>query len=226
MSVQGCRSEAFPLTDLFLVGENVHYLVPNNTHKFGHLVLVPEMRFNCHGYITGWSALVQLDSNDDAITYLHHDITFQLWRPSSRDSDVFSFVGSQTIALVGDSIRRGLVVVNGIQYLNFTSATHDPGERLVFQPGDVIGWYIHTLVQSIQHPLSVVYRGLSTSSGTTDSKLRPIDMYTKTIADTSKADTMPPCQVSLCSDELTLIPSVIPYVTVDIGRLPKSDTNC
>ena len=190
----------------------------------GYLVIVPEMRFNCYGNITGWSALVQFRSNDVAITVLHHDITFQLWRPSSRENRVYSFVGSQTVSFVANNLRENLIVVNGIQYLNFTSAQPRdtaPGDMLLVQPGDVVGWYIHTLVQSVEVPLTVAYRQLSPEVVTGDPGVRPVNMYTKIIADTNRASTLPPCQVSLCSDKFAVISSVVPYVTVDIGKLHK-----
>ena len=193
---------------------DVNYLVPNATASVGHLVIVPEMKFNCHGYITDWSALVQFASSEDAINHLRHDIAFQIWRPSTRDSGIYTFVGSQVIDFVAGGLRDNQVAVDGIQYINFTSAQpREPGERLVFQPGDVVGWYIHTLFWTIQVPLTVVYRSSSDSSGS-----NPVDMYTTMITDTSIADTPPPCELSLCSDQLTLIPSVIPYVTVDYGK--------
>ena len=196
------------------MGGDVNYLVPNATDRVGHLVIVPEMTFNCHGYITGWSALVQFASNADAIQYLYHDITFQIWRPNARDSGIYSFIGSQTIHFIAGGLRDNQVAVDGIQYINFTSAQpREPGERLVFQPGDVIGWYIHTFVQSPQVPLTVVYRSSSASSAG-----NPVKMYTTMITDTNRADTPPPCELSLCSDQFTLIPSTIPYVTVDYGK--------
>ena len=180
--------------------------------------------FNCYGNITGWSALVQFRSNEDAINHLRHDITFQLWRPSSRENGVFSFVGSQTISFVDEILRENLIVVNGIQYLNFTSAQPRDtasGDMLLVQPGDIVGWYIHTLFQSVQIPLTVAYRQLSSEGVTGDQRVTPVNMYTKIIADTNRASTLPPCQVSLCSDEFAVIPSVVPYVTVDIGKLHK-----
>ena len=194
--------------------DNVDYLVPNATVSVGHLVIVPEMRFNCHGYITSWSGLVQFASNNEAINHLDHDITFQVWRPSAENSGIYTFVGSQIIDFISQTLRDNLVVIDDVQYINFTSPQpREPGERLVFQPGDVVGWYIHTLFRTTQVPLTVVYSSSSDSSGS-----NPVDMYTTMITDTAKADTPPPCELSFCSDQFTLIPSVIPYVTVDYGK--------
>ena len=215
--MQECNHEAFPSTKEFLLVDhniNINYLLPNATARVGYLVIVPGMRFNCNGTITGWSALARFSSNEDAINQLFHDITFQLWRPSAGDSSIYSFVGSKTVVFVAQGIRDNLVIVNGTQYLNFTSSPSS-GEMLTFQPGDVVGWYIHSVAQSIERALTVVYRS---SSSTDDPSLLPVDMYVKLINDTEKAATPPPCEVSLCSDQLTLIPSVIPYVTVEYGK--------
>ena len=212
---QECSHEAFPSTEQFLLEDcNTNYLVPNANARVGHLVIVPEMKFNCNGTITGWSALAQFSSNEGAINQLFHDITFQLWRPSAEDSSIYTFIGSQMVKFVAQDIRDNLVIVNDTQYLNFTSPPSS-GEMLTFQPGDVVGWYIHRVVTSIERPLTVVYRS---SSSTDDPSLQPVDMYVTLITDTNKAATPPPCEVSLCSDQLSVIPSVIPYVTVEYGK--------
>ena len=203
-----CKSEAFPPINQFLLEDNIHYLMPDSTQEVGYLVIVPEMRFNCYGNITGWSALVQFEL---AITHLYHDINFQIWRPSSRENGVFSFVGSQTISFVDEILRENLIVVNGIQYLNFTSAQPRDtasGDMLLVQPGDIVGWYIHRLFYTTEIPLSVVYRQLSPEGVTGDPGIKPVNMYTKIIADTNRASTLPPCQVSLYCDGFTMIPSV------------------
>ena len=209
MAQQMCRTQAFPPTEQFQV-DNVEYQSPNATHSVGYLVIVPEMSFNCHGYITGWSALTHLNSTEIAIDNLIHDITFQLWRPSDRGSGIYDFVASQTPNFVGGRLQDGLRTVNGVYFFNFTSdSTGQNQERLYFQPGDVIGWYIHTVVQSTEVPLMVVYRQSSSSNGP---GLQPVDIYSVVIKDTHRADTQPPCELSLESSQLTIIPSVIPYV--------------
>ena len=220
ISQQVCRSDAFLTTTQFSVlslGDDFGYLEPNMTLSVGYQVIVPDMRFDCHGYISGWSALTQLNSNEAAVDNLNHVITFQLWRPSPSDDRVYTFVGSQRLDFVGASLRAGLTVVNGTQFFRFTSAESED-ERLYFQPGDVVGWYIHTLVQSTERPLTIVYRDLSSSSEAIDPSLQSVDMYSAVVADTSKADTPPPCELSLCSGQFTRISSIIPYVTVDYGE--------
>ena len=212
-----CRSEAFPPKGQFLLGDSVDYLIPNATQRVGYLVIVPQMRFDCHGYITGWSALTQFSSEDVVIDTLNHDITFQLWRPSTENSGIYTFVGSNNFDFISGVLRAGLTVVNGTQFFNFT-ASLDQGEILAFQPGDVVGWYIHTLEQAGEVPLTIVYGDLTRSSSPSDPSLQPLDMYSTVIDDTDHGSTPPPCELSLCSDQVTLISSVIPYLTVDYGK--------
>ena len=145
---------------------------------------------------------------------LFHDITFQLWRPSAEDHRVYSFVGSNTARFIGNVIRAGRTIwEDGTQFSNLTS-TLPAQERLQFQPGDVIGWYIHTAVQAIEQPLSIVYH-----HATSDDENHAVDMFSTVISDSDHADTPPPCDVAICSVNTTLIPSVIPYITVEYGKL-------
>ena len=209
IKAQECLSEAFPTVQQFSLGNDIDSLEPEISRGIGYLVIVPEMRFNCHGYIRGWIALTQLNSSEAVAD--NHDITFQLWRPSTEDSEIYDFVGSQTLNFVGGRLQDGLENVNGKQFFTFTSIQQNE-QRLYFQPGDVIGWYIHTVVQSTDIPLSVVYRQIcNTSAG--GSSLRPVDMHFGVLTDTQRAHTQPPCELSLENRQLNLIPSVIPYVT-------------
>ena len=216
-----CRSETFPPKEQFLLEDDVDRLEPNDANpRMGHLVIVPEMKFNCHGYITGWSALLSFGFSESAFNGLNHDITFQLWRPSPRDSGIFTFVGSSKIRFFPSSSPDGVTFINGSSnYFNLTSVTPSGGQNLRFQPGDVMGWYIHSKL-GIEVPLSVAYRHFTTSSiSSSDPRLQPVDMYTTIINDTQRSSTPPPCELSLCSDQtFTRIPSVIPYLTVDYGK--------
>ena len=170
------------------------------------------MKFSCHGYISGWSALTRFRSNDLAIDNLRHDISFQLWRPKPGVNDVYTFVGSKRLKnFIGRSLRNGLTVVNDTQFFNFTSV-QPLGERLHFEPGDVLGWYIHTSVQSVDIPLTVVYRVPAQGSSS-----QAIDIYS-TVIDNGKSRLVPPQEISLRSSRTTLVPSVVPYVNVDYGR--------
>ena len=216
LSQPECRSDAFPPKRYFSTNGGVDYQLPDTAHSTGYLVIVPQMNFTCHGYITGWSALTRYASTDFAIQLLRHDITFQLWRPRPRSSGVYDFIGSHYLGFIGNTLRHGTTVVDGTQFFNFTAPGPSSQSPLHFQPGDVVGWYIHTLVQSIDIPLTVVYR--DTRRAPADPNLRSVDIYS-TVIDNAHSRRQPPCEVSLTSERTTRISSVIPYVNVDYGKL-------
>ena len=208
---QECGIENFPRREQFLLNEAIDYQLPNGTVSIGHLFIAPQLKFDCHGTITSWHALTYFNTVDAALDSLFHDITFQLWRPSTEDNRVYSFIGSNIVKFNGDAIRTGRTVLeDGTQFFNLTS-TPSAQERLQFQPGDIIGWYIHTGVQATDQPLSIVYRHV-TSDG------NAVDMFNTVITDSSHAPTPPPCDVAVCSTNTTLISSVIPYITVEYGK--------
>ena len=215
---QACRSnESFPPVDQFVL-EDVNYIKP--VKELGYLVIVPEMRFNCHGYITGWSAVTRLNSSENIINNLGHYVTFQLWRPSTRGSGIYNFVGSQALKFVNNTLRPGLNIINATQFFTFISVQVS-GEKLFFQPGDVVGWYIHSTVQEVGRTLSIVYRDLSNSSSNSiNPNPQPVDMYVTEVANTTTGlNTPPPCEVSLdICNSFFRFSSVLPYVTVDFGK--------
>ena len=178
----------------------------------GYLFIAPQLKFDCHGTITSWHILTNFNTEGAALDYLFHGITFQLWRPSAEDINrLYSFVGSNIAKFNGSEIRAGRTILDGTQFSNLTSIP-PAQERLQFQPGDVIGWYTHTAVQAIDQPLSIVY-----SHATSDDE-NAVDMFSTVISDSDHAATPPPCDVAICSTNTTLIPSVIPYITVEYGK--------
>ena len=206
---QECGTEnQFPRREQFLLNETIDYQMPNGTEYIGYLVIAPQLRFNCHGTITNWHALTFFNTRENALDHLYHDLTFQLWHPSAEDSRVYNFVGSNVAKFTGSEIRSGRA---DEQFFNLT-ATPPTSERLQFQPGDVIGWYIHTALQTIEQPLTVVYRHSSNSENA-------VDLFSTEITDSDKAATRPPCNMALCGSQTTPIPSVIPYITVEYGKL-------
>jgi hypothetical protein len=211
---QECGVETFPRREQFLLSmnEDIDYQLPNTSVFIGYLFIAPQLKFDCHGSITSWHALTNFNTADTALDILFHDITFQLWRPSTEDNRVYSFVGSNVPQFVGNEIRAGRTILeDGTQFFNLTS-TPPAEERLQFQPGDVIGWYIHTRVQARNQPLSIVY------SHATLSDENAVDLFSVVITDSDHAATPPPCDVAVCSTNTTLIRSVIPYITVDYGE--------
>ena len=212
MQGQECGTGNFPQREQFLLNEDIDYQLPSRTVSVGYLVIVPQLKFDCHGSITSWHALTYFNTQDAALDVLFHDITFQLWRPSAEDNRVYSFVGSSMARFISDQIRAGRTILeDGTQFFNLTS-TPPAQERLQFQPGDVVGWYIHTAVQAADQPLSIVY------SCVTSGDENAVDMFSMVISDSSLAATPPPCDVAICSANTTFIPSVIPYITVEYGK--------
>ena len=186
--------------------------MPNGELSIGYLFIAPQLKFDCHGSITSWHSLTYFKTIDAALDVLFHDITFQLWRPSAEDNRVYySFIGSNIARFIGNEIRAGRTILeDGTQFSNLTS-TPSAQDRLQFQPGDVIGWYIHTLVQATSQPLSIVYRHATSDDNA-------VDLFSTVISDSDFAATPPPCDVAICSTNTTLIPSVIPYITVEYGK--------
>ena len=145
------------------------------------------------------------------LDHLQHDITFQLWRPSTEDSGVYHFIGSNIAKFIGNGIRNGLTILSDEKKFFNLTATPPTAERLQFQPGDVIGWYIHTSLQTVDRPLTIVYQYSSNSENV-------VDLFSTEITDSDQAATPPPCNVALCSSQTTPIPSVVPYITVEYGK--------
>ena len=209
---QECGIENFPRREQFLLNEAIDFQPPNTAVSVGYLFIAPQLKFDCHGTITTWHALTYFNTEEDALGILFHDITFQLWRPSTEDSRVYSFVGSNIAKFIGNEIRAGYTILDDdTQFSNLTS-TPPAQERLQFQPGDVIGWYIHTGVQATDQPLSIVYRHATSDDNA-------VDLFSMMISDVDYATTSPPCDLAVCSINTTLIPSVIPYITVEYGKL-------
>ena len=208
---QDCGIENFPRREQFLLNEPIKFQLPNGDLSIGYLFIAPQLKFDCHGTITSWHVLTNFNTVDTALDVLFHDITFQLWRPSAEDSRVYSFVGSNIAQFAGNEIRAGRTIMDGTQFSNLTS-TPSTQDRLQFQPGDVIGWYTHTGVQATDQPLSIVYRHMTSDDNA-------VDLFSTVITDSSHAGTPPPCDVAVCSTNTTLIPSVIPYITVEYGKL-------
>ncbi len=76
---QDYRTGSFPhQQQLSLLSANIDFIVPNVSASVsvGYLVIVPHLRFACHGYIAHWHARTWLKSGESAIDHLYHDITF------------------------------------------------------------------------------------------------------------------------------------------------------
>ena len=211
---QDCGIENFPRREQFLLNDlkAIDFQSPNTAISVGYLFIAPQLKFNCHGSISSWHALTTFNTADTALDVLFHDITFQLWRPSAEDNRLYSFIGSNIAKYNGNEIRARRTILDGRQFFNLTS-TPSAQDRLQFQPGDVVGWYIHTTVQAIDQPLTIIYR-----HATSDDE-NAVDLFSTVISDVDYATTPPSCDMAVCSTNTTHIPSVIPYITFEYGKL-------
>ena len=116
---------------------------PTTFARSGFQVIAPGLKFNCHGRITRWDALLTILSAAFAEISFLHEIHFQVWRPSSTLDGWFDLVGSNIFTTKIESINEITTIGNIVVYTNFPGlevAGH-LNETIVFQPGDVIGWY-------------------------------------------------------------------------------------
>lgn len=114
------------------------------------------MKFNCHGYVTNWTAHTLLQNS---ISFLPYAITFQVWRPRSNERS-YSLVGSNELRFAGTALRNGSTSIPGkssVKYFSFNRRV-EREERIHFVPGDVVGWFMSTSHHGeLAPPLSVLY---------------------------------------------------------------------
>ncbi len=111
--------------------------------------IITSYKFNCSGVITKWRALVE-GSSIGAFEEQIYTISFQVWRPSSLstvDTDgCYNLTGFNNFSPIPlahpDTPERGIVTGVPLE-----------SERIEFQPGDVVGFYLEgsrTSLDSIQ----------------------------------------------------------------------------
>ena len=141
------------------IDDNVY---PNMTYwtNYGSQVIVPEMKLNFSGYITGWSALTLILTLPNYVEILTHAITFQVWRPSNPTAPQgYTLVGSNRLEFEQEALLQGITNISGLNnmsYFNFTDKQVPMEERIHFKSGDIVGWYVLPL-EGITIPLSVLY---------------------------------------------------------------------
>ena len=91
-----------------------------------HQTIIPSYKFHCCGTITEWTISIAI-SNNDTMDLL----SLQVWRPSLTvyETGCYTLVGSNNFTSV--SVKSQVTVVTPL-----------PHERIQFQPGDVLGFYI------------------------------------------------------------------------------------
>jgi len=94
--------------------------------------IITSYQFTCCGEVTQWSAIVY-GNNDEYIENQPYEISFQVWRPSSENSNVYDLVGFNhfTPAMLGNQPTVGTV-----------RGDVDDVETIGFQRGDVVGFFL------------------------------------------------------------------------------------
>ena len=192
-------------TETFPPTEDLLFVAPKRNLQY---VIVPEMTFNCYGYVTSWSALTVVDSTANFVSILDYFITFTLWRPNANKG--YDLVGTSLVSfenLQVDPIDSfsGLAPQQ-LSYFQFVKRV-PASSNLSFQPGDVIGWTIERSLEfltTITGPMSVIYK-----KATTQDQGSVHILYYFSSNDTR--DTV--CSIGHC-EELTNESSVLPYLNI------------
>lgn len=128
-----------------------------NSSEEGRQVIAPEMRFDCHGYVTNWTAHTLVLTSLNYVELLTHTITFQVWRPDSAGHS-YALVGSNQLNFAGAELRNGITRILGVADVAYFRLSREvpESERIHVIPGDMIGWFIATR-SATKKPLSVLY---------------------------------------------------------------------
>lgn len=188
------------------LNDGYSFLSPNSINDQGHQIIFTGAQFDCHGYVSNWTALTALDNR---YIKLSHVIYFQVWR--RMGDTAYRLVGSDKLSFTEEELRNGVLTLqhddSNIRYFYFngkssSGAQHSP---IHFQPGDLIGCYIPPLYMTLFPPLNVVYTGAN---------------YTGTIGDMLVSYTSSPksCQVVDCGDSVDRTVGVVPQINVGYGK--------
>ena len=187
--------------------DGVEYLLPQ-APALGYQAIVPGMRFNCHGYVTDWSALFALDTRFASTTsvILTHHMYFQLWRPvvTERESR-YERVDDDYIQLSSNAqeltdIERPADL--NIGFLRIQARVGETESRMYFRPGDVVGFFMPNFTSIA--PLGVTFRRATTNNAS-------VDMY-------SYRSNSQLCEVSECGRNVTVHSPVLPQISVNYGE--------
>ena len=171
-------------------------------------ILVPQMKFNCHGFITRWHAQLVHDISFS----LGHIIFFHVWRPSNNSDGRFSIVGSNIFDTEPQNSNTRLPMVNStVGYFSFSKTPAESvfvNDQIFFQPGDILGWFFSSSSFNGRHPpLGVVFR-MATNEDNPDV---PADMHVRHTNSEL-------CDTSDCAGDVQTLQSVVPYVSVEYGK--------
>lgn len=176
-------------------------------------VIIPGAAFDCHGYITNWTALLaNYFYRYPVPNNLQAEIFFQLWRPVGNgqymrvDDDLVEVTSLE----VEESDEVGVTNVPGVvQYLEFSGRVGTDASRMFFEPGDVLGYFASGFIGAT-YGADVTFKRPSPS----DAGVQTVDMY---YFNTSTRDTQL-CQMSICGDEVNVVSNVVPQLKVAYGK--------
>ncbi|XP_064406804.1 uncharacterized protein LOC135351666 isoform X3 [Halichondria panicea] len=155
-------------------------------------VITPGIKFECHGQITEWRALVTVKDQETGLR-LTHLLYLQVWRPSQDFDEKFDLVGSNLLTY---RPRTETVTLDNsnITFATLTSQISE-NKRIHFQPDDVLGWY------------SPPSQGLTRGFGVA---LYSTDLSSELLIKVSSSD---PCELYTCDKEVQK-QSSLPLITL------------
>ena len=186
-----------------------YLLIVNSSSEFGYQVLIPGMRFNCHGIIRRWSALTVLNNYHNlAPLYLAHHLYFQLWRPT--ENGVYKLIDDDYLTFEEPELNGNVHQLSSESDIGIFRFSRKLGKGMYFQPGDVLGYFTPSYKLSTNvYPLSVTFRNANMDEA--DPSL-VVDMY-------SFSSKRQPCEISSeCENMMTLHSRVVPNIAVQYGK--------
>ena len=195
--------------------------VYDTNRETGYQVLLPDLKFDCHGYISNWSALTVLDSRVIAIVTSFTEL--QLWRPTVDDPDVYTLVDSKTNMFPGppsNPRNQPDDASSPVKLYTFEEFAGSNDTRLYFQPSDIVGLFLHSF-EDLRMPLGVTFRNATALEASAPngrvSRLYVVPFQKSTPLCTSSA-CKPLCGVSKCDNSTKIYDAVVPQLKINYGR--------
>ena len=192
-------STGFPAVDSLQPSADLTEIAPDFRTIDGIQVITPGIKFECHGQITEWRALVTVKDQETGLR-LTHLLYLQVWRPSQDFDGKFDLVGSNLLRY-----RPQTATVTSSSNITFAVLTSQASEneQIHFQPNDVLGWYSPTLLR-LEPGFGVALHSNNSSS----------DLLIK-------VSSSEPCELYTC-DEKVQTQSSLPLITLQYGELYTS----
>ena len=158
-----------------------------------HQAIIPTYKFDCCGNITVWG--VDVFDNQSSFT-----LDLQVWRPSPTMNDS---TGTGCYSLVGNNRFTSISMSGGVAIV-----TPSPQNYILFQPGDVLGFYVED-AKSSHH--GVVLRN--------SSRLTSELVWFASITGTAKTSQNGDCPYSVgSSGVLNTLTQAAPVISLSISK--------